>query len=454
MTSGDGDILPGYDAEELCRLSISSLDNLPYTVSVVSVPDYRLVFANRALIELMRSLGVELSEDDIGSHPWEIVDAWREVLEPVYEEVRTSGQPKRLKNLEYEVNGTVTYWDAAFVPNFDDVGQITSIVSIRVDTTDRHNAEEALRRSEENLQAIFDSAAAAFLTYDRNGNILQVNSACEELYGYSKEQMVGRRVCETIARPEDRPRVEDVISRVFAGEAVTNLEWENVRADDSSVYVLVSVTPVCNASGDVTMGLSLVVDITERKLAEQRAHELARHKKEFYRRTIEAATDGKLILADPAEIRKVAGPLIKRWKVRHTQDVSSIRDDAIEIARTRGMDEPKLYGFSLCAGEALTNAFRHANGGVASLHEVVGGLLFIVSDAGQGINYLALPEIALKRRYTTAVSLGMGYKVMLALADKVYLATSGEGTTVAIEEKLRVQDRPLEYAIFDEAATI
>jgi anti-sigma regulatory factor (Ser/Thr protein kinase) len=60
-------------------------------------------------------------------------------------------------------------------------------------------------------------------------------------------------------------------------------------------------------------------------------------------------------------------------------------------------------------------------------------LTLVVSDHGPGIGAMAFPDVAFGTGYSTAGTLGMGYKVMIHFADRVYLATGPEGTTVAIE---------------------
>ena len=56
--------------------------------------------------------------------------------------------------------------------------------------------------------------------------------------------------------------------------------------------------------------------------------------------------------------------------------------------------------------------------------------------ATSGIQALSIPDVALTRGYSTAGTLGMGYKIMISLADRVYLETGPEGVTVAIEMML------------------
>jgi len=62
---------------------------------------------------------------------------------------------------------------------------------------------------------------------------------------------------------------------------------------------------------------------------------------------------------------------------------------------------------------------------------------------------MAIPDVALKPGYSTAVSLGMGYKLMISSADRIYLCTGHEGTTVGIEMGFHKTETPLAASIRD-----
>jgi anti-sigma regulatory factor (Ser/Thr protein kinase) len=171
------------------------------------------------------------------------------------------------------------------------------------------------------------------------------------------------------------------------------------------------------------------------------------HKREFYRRTILAATEGKLEITERDEIERIAGPSIASWEIRRGEDLGVIRRDIAWIAESAGMEEARIYDFVLAVGEATTNVIKHVGVGVASVHRKDESLILIVSDRGSGIEALALPEVALKRGYTTAVSLGMGYKAIISVADKVYLATGADGTTIAIWMGIRAPEAPILGAV-------
>lgn len=335
----------------------------------------------------------------------------------------------------------------------DDKENLIGYRGIDRDITERIRSEEALRHSEENFKAIFDSAPAAIFGYDRNGMIIQANSACSQLYGFSIEEMVGRSMFDTIAQLSSREVTEDVISRVFAGETIENIEWKDVRANGRLINVLTNTRPVFDSSGNITMGLSLNIDITERKQEEQRKQDLEEHKREFYRRTLLAATEGKLVISEKDDIERQFGPPVAAWRITQAADIPDIRHEIMDYARKHGMDPDRVSDYAICFGEAATNALKHANGGTVSLNAESDGLVFVISDHGSGIDALTLPEATMMRGYSTAGSLGMGYKAILSLADKSYLDTSPSGTTVAVEMKYHAPEPLLSlYSIPDKWA--
>ena len=100
------------------------------------------------------------------------------------------------------------------------------------------------------------------------------------------------------------------------------------------------------------------------------------------------------------------------------------------------MDSDIVAQLLVCVGEAGTNIVKHAGHGRVSIHDTEEGLMVVASDHGAGIPALALPEVALRPGYSTAGTLGMGYKIMISLADKIFLATGMAGTTVGILMRL------------------
>lgn len=178
--------------------------------------------------------------------------------------------------------------------------------------------------------------------------------------------------------------------------------------------------------------IGLATDITERKRAEERRFELEKQQRQFYRQTIFSATGGKLIISEPEEIAGLEKYIVETYPLRAPEDLESIRVRVKSAAVACGMPESRAKNFALCVGEASTNALKHAGGGEVSLILCDDNILARVSDQGSGMDALVLPRVTLERGYSTGKSLGMGYAIILEIADQVLLSTGSSGTTVVI----------------------
>lgn len=288
-------------------------------------------------------------------------------------------------------------------------------------------ADEAVRRSEQTINAILESTPAAIIAYDREGHVVRTNSACDELFGTTCESLLGKRVVDVLGG-SDRELMRERVWGVFKGEASTGIEWSGVRADGTPIDIITSLTPVYG-DGDVSMGLTVSTDITALKRAETQ-------KREFYRRTLLAATEGKLDVVEAVDIEQLGGTLLGEWRLSDVEDLNGVRKDIALRSREIGVSEERVADLVLTASEAASDAIRYAGGGDARLTRREDSLLLTVDDQGPGIAEMQLPEVALARGYSTSGTLGMGYKIMISLSDKVYLASSRTGTTVAVEMRI------------------
>ena len=139
------------------------------------------------------------------------------------------------------------------------------IVAVVRDVTERRQAEEALRDSEQRFRTFVDHATDAFLLHDDQGTILDVNpQACEDL-GYARDELVGKTPLDI--NPDVTPaQLEEVQRRLDAGEFLS-LERRHRRKDGSIFPVEIRLRPFC--AGGRRFAVALVRDITERKRAEE-----------------------------------------------------------------------------------------------------------------------------------------------------------------------------------------
>jgi PAS domain S-box-containing protein len=396
--------------------------------------DYVFKYVNNAFCEM---LGYTL-EELLGHSALEFIhEDFRPIMLDQIER-RKRGETARYEIAWKAKDGRKVYTIVSPQPLFDQKGNFIGSVGVFTDITERVQTEQALRRSEARFRTIIETAPALIFACDKHAILRQVNPAFEKFIQISGEKLLNRPIFETFVTSEIVETATNTIRKVFAGEAVMGQEWHIKRSDGTTAYALVNITPLYSETGEVELALAIGVDITDQKLAEQRRRELELHKRDFYRRTILAATEGKLVITERSDISQIVGPAVEIWEIREGSDLGKVRHAIAQIAESAGMDIERVYDFVLAVGEATTNALKHAHGGTASLHKKADRLIFVMSDNGPGIEAITLPEVALKRGYTTAESLGMGYKAIISVADKVYLATGPEGTTVAIEMALHL----------------
>jgi len=301
------------------------------------------------------------------------------------------------------------------------------------------NAELSIER--ERWQGVVEGIADEVWIADEHGIMSLINVPTETQTGLKEfKNKTLEEVLQDIEifHPDGRPRPEEEspLLRSLRGEIVRGEEIVRNRHTGRVRYRQFSSAPTRDATGKITGAVAIVRDITDQKQLEEALHAEQEHKLEFYRRTISASTGGKLIVTDYSEIQRLAGSSAMTWNLEKAGDLEVVRNGIHDFALLAGMDEARVGKLVMSVGEAATNAIKHADAGVVSAHRLPGSLMVVVSDKGQGIPALALPEVALRRGYSTAGTLGMGYKIMISFADKVYLATGIEGTMVGIEMTL------------------
>ena len=143
---------------------------------------------------------------------------------------------------------------------------------------EQREQEAALRESERRFRDLFEGIPACCWVFDREGTILHWNRACEELYGWTAEQAIGKTMYDLMVKDENVAPTREKIAAVFQGQSFHGIEYEDLRADGTTCDVLVSEYPLKDASGQVVMGICAELDITERKRAEKALKDAEREK--------------------------------------------------------------------------------------------------------------------------------------------------------------------------------
>lgn len=145
--------------------------------------------------------------------------------------------------------------------------------SIIRDISERKEAEERLRKSEERFRDLFDNAPVAYHEFDREGKITRVNRTELEMLGYTLDEMIGQPVWNFNVQPD---RVRDTILAKLSGKLPPQRAFERVlrRKDGSLVPVLIEDRLLRDESGEIIGIRATLQDITERKKAEAEREKL------------------------------------------------------------------------------------------------------------------------------------------------------------------------------------
>ncbi|WP_437682794.1 PAS domain S-box protein [Sorangium sp. So ce131] len=166
-------------------------------------------------------------------------------------------------------------------PIRDGAGRIVGASTMVSDITQRKRAEEALRTSEENFRAIFESAVVGKVQCEpASGRFLRVNRKFADMLGYGVAELLGRTLLEVTA-PEDASEVAALYERLLRGELKDfAIEKRYVTKDGGRLWASTTVTARRDGEGRAAYTMAVVQDITRRKQVEAdliAAREAAEH---------------------------------------------------------------------------------------------------------------------------------------------------------------------------------
>lgn len=226
--------------------------------------DSTIVFVNEAYC---RYFG-QKQENIIGKSYAPIV--FEADLEMVNEQVKsiTPENPFVTITNRVVVNGEVrwTQWNNRLLNSASD-GR-WELQAVGRDITPLKQAEEALKHYTQEVEDLYNNAPCGYHSLDIEGKYLRVNDTELKLLGYSREEMIGQPVLNFL--PEASRQVFRDNFKVFLSQGhIQNLEFEMICKDGSIVPLLVEATVMKDDQGNYLYSRSTLVDIRDRKKAEE-----------------------------------------------------------------------------------------------------------------------------------------------------------------------------------------
>jgi len=203
-------------------------------------------------------------------------------IKQLIEKIKQKEKIRHYKTLQLKKDGTLINASITLSPVFDASGKLVAISAIVRDITERVKAEEALRESEKRLRRFYESDMIGVCFYTLNGSITDSNDKFLKIVGYTREDLqTGQIKWDKMTPPEYFSLDERAIAELKSKGVSTLYEKEYIRKDGSRVPVIIGVSTF-NVPYE---GLAFVLDITEKKKAEEALSNLeTARKKEIHHR--------------------------------------------------------------------------------------------------------------------------------------------------------------------------
>ena len=126
------------------------------------------------------------------------------------------------------------------------------------------------------LESIVEKAGDAISVVDLDGRVLYWNEGAEKIYGYRKDEVMGKKVSEFLYPKDERLKAEEekwmdqLMGRVKKGEVIPNVEVKRQTKDGREIITSMTISPLRDADGRIIGASRICKDITQLKKTEER----------------------------------------------------------------------------------------------------------------------------------------------------------------------------------------
>lgn len=200
-------------------------------------------------------------------------------VEEVYRQLLNQSGGYRNTNPNLTKDGRLILCDWYNTPLVDHRGQTIGVASIVQEITERQQAEEALRESEERFRTLIQDLNVGVLLYGAGGEILVNNQAALNLLGLTPAELCGTMTFDSAWQvigenglplpAEDYPVAQAITTRRPVRNAVMGIDRPGAEPNQGDrLWLMVNVEPHLAVDGSIKHAICTLSDITERKQAE------------------------------------------------------------------------------------------------------------------------------------------------------------------------------------------
>lgn len=171
------------------------------------------------------------------------------------------------------------------------------------------------------LENMMTQSGEGFVTFDNRGRVTSWNKGAEKIYGYRAHEVLGKTLWTTIRR-KSFAEWRGILKRLYVdGHTDRNRPLEQIRKDGKRIWVLTTSTAIRNSSGKIVGVASIIRDITEEKLVQERLE----HSERMYRELFETSKDIIFISSKKGEIIDINEAGVKAFGYKSKEEMMKLR---------------------------------------------------------------------------------------------------------------------------------
>ncbi|MEM2118225.1 MAG: PAS domain S-box protein [Candidatus Bathyarchaeia archaeon] len=288
-----------------CEQAFRSLVENAFVGIAISDLRGRLKYVNKALADLLGYSVFELLNQPFKNfiHPADRGKVMRLFLRIIV----LRREPGHLEFRAVRKDGSVLdLWSkpSRFIVN----GKTMGFQAIIVDITELKKMEKKLREANRKLEMLLETAMEGITIADANDNLSFVNKAFAEMLGYKQEELIGTNLRKLVDEEGFEKIRKETESRKRG--ATSRYEIKLYCKNGDPRFVQVSASPFWNEDGNFAGTLGIIMDVTERKLMEEKLRESEEKFRGMAERSFDAIAlvdlEGKITYASPS-VGKVLG---------------------------------------------------------------------------------------------------------------------------------------------------